>query len=59
MADIYLADIYRRYGLGDKLLRALAGGFGGQVADMSWPRPVCDAVRRPATPVLLEGMGVS
>ncbi|MFF3544780.1 hypothetical protein ACFYXD_23375 [Streptomyces platensis] len=35
--DFWVADIYRRYGLGNTLLRALAGGFGCQVADVSWP----------------------
>ncbi|MEU1099526.1 GNAT family N-acetyltransferase [Streptomyces tibetensis] len=43
---IWVADVYRRQGVGVLLVQALADEFGCKVADVSWSTPVSDAGRR-------------
>ncbi|MFF7702879.1 GNAT family N-acetyltransferase [Streptomyces lydicus] len=56
---IWVADTYRRKGVGATLVQALADDFGCQVADVSWSSPVSDAGRRLARRVSPEGIWVS
>lgn len=56
---IWVADIYRRQGVGALLVQALADDFGCQVADVSWSTPVSDAGRRLAGRVSPQGIWVS
>ncbi|MFD0292006.1 GNAT family N-acetyltransferase [Streptomyces sp. NPDC127118] len=56
---IWVADIYRRQGIGATLVRALADDFGCQVPDVSWSTPVSGAGRRLARRGSSKGIWVS
>ncbi|QEV21147.1 GNAT family N-acetyltransferase [Streptomyces alboniger] len=56
---IWVADVYRRQGVGATLVQALADDFGCQVADVSWSTPVSDAGRRLASRVSPKGIWIS
>ncbi|MEV5778390.1 GNAT family N-acetyltransferase [Streptomyces antimycoticus] len=43
---IWVADAYRRQGIGATLVRALADDFGCQVTDVSWSTPISNAGQR-------------
>ncbi|WP_128507736.1 GNAT family N-acetyltransferase [Streptomyces inhibens] len=53
---VWVADAYRRQGVGSTLVQALADGFGCQVADVSWSAPISDAGRRLACRLSPEGI---
>ncbi|MEJ8643725.1 GNAT family N-acetyltransferase [Streptomyces sp. MS1.HAVA.3] len=56
---IWVADAYRRQGVGATLVQALADDFGCQVADVSWSNPISGAGRRLARRISPEGVWVS
>ncbi|MFD8096865.1 GNAT family N-acetyltransferase [Streptomyces malaysiensis] len=56
---IWVADAYRRRGVGAALVQALTDDFGCQIADMSWSTPISNAGRRLARRVSPEGIWVS
>lgn len=56
---IWVADCYRKKGVGAILVQALADDFGCQAAEVSWSTPVSDAGRRLARRVSPEGIWVS
>ncbi|WP_411144906.1 GNAT family N-acetyltransferase [Streptomyces sp. x-80] len=56
---IWVADIYRRQGVGAMLVQALADDFGCQVADVSWSTPVSDAGQQLARRVSPQGIWIS
>ncbi|MFE2049704.1 GNAT family N-acetyltransferase [Streptomyces sp. NPDC059459] len=56
---IWVADAYRRRGVGGTLVRTLADDFACEVADVSWSTPVSDAGRRLARRLSPQGIWVS
>ncbi|MFD0410458.1 GNAT family N-acetyltransferase [Kitasatospora sp. NPDC127116] len=56
---IWVADSYRRKGVGTTLVQTLADGSGYQVTDVSWSTPVSDAGRHLARRISPEGIWVS
>ena len=56
---IWVADVYRRQGIGTTLVQALADDFGCQVADVSWSSPISYAGRHLARRLSPEGVWVS
>ncbi|WP_405389600.1 GNAT family N-acetyltransferase [Streptomyces sp. NBC_01102] len=56
---IWVADAYRRRGVGAKLVQALASDSGRQVADVSWSTPISDAGRHLARGLSPDGIWVS
>ncbi|MCP3820320.1 ESCO1/2 family N-acetyltransferase [Streptomyces sp. A3M-1-3] len=56
---IWVADAYRRQGVGATLVRALAADFGCEVADVSWSSPISDAGRRLARRLSPEGIWIN
>lgn len=56
---IWVADAYRRQGVGAALVQALADDFGCQIADVSWSTPISNAGRPLARRVSPEGIWVS
>ncbi|WP_369271124.1 GNAT family N-acetyltransferase [Streptomyces sp. R11] len=56
---VWVADVYRRQGIGAKLVQNLADDFGCQVADVSWSTPISDAGQRLARRLSPEGIWVS
>ncbi|MEU6661780.1 GNAT family N-acetyltransferase [Streptomyces sp. NPDC046821] len=56
---IWVADVYRRQGVGATLLEALAEDFGCQIADVSWSTPVSSPGLRLARRVSPEGIWIS
>ncbi|MFJ8535741.1 hypothetical protein [Streptomyces sp. NPDC093591] len=56
---IWVADTYRRHGVGATLVRALADDFGCQVADASWSTPISDLGQRLARRLSPEGIWIS
>lgn len=43
---IWVADVYRRQGIGATLVQALADDFGGKPADVSWSTPISESGQR-------------
>ncbi|WP_158933530.1 GNAT family N-acetyltransferase [Streptomyces sp. NRRL S-1868] len=56
---VWVADVYRRQGVGAMLVRALADDFGCQVRDVSWSTPISDAGLRLARRLSPEGIWIS
>ncbi|MFH9426794.1 GNAT family N-acetyltransferase [Streptomyces sp. NPDC017615] len=56
---IWVADAYRRQGVGGTLVQALADDFACEIADVSWSSPVSDSGRRLARRLSPEGVWVS
>ncbi|MEU4068404.1 GNAT family N-acetyltransferase [Streptomyces wedmorensis] len=56
---IWVADAYRRQGLGATLVQALADDFGCQVTDVSWSSPISTAGLSLARQLSPEGIWVS
>ncbi|MGA5559752.1 GNAT family N-acetyltransferase [Streptomyces platensis] len=56
---VWVADSYRRQGVGATLVQALADDFGCQIPDVSWSSPVSDAGQRLARRVSPAGIWVS
>ncbi|MBV9025118.1 MAG: GNAT family N-acetyltransferase [Streptomycetaceae bacterium] len=56
---IWVADTYRRQGIGATLVQALADDFGNRVADVSWSTPISDAGQRLARRLSPEGIWIS
>jgi GNAT superfamily N-acetyltransferase len=56
---IWVADAYRRRGVGAGLVRALADDSGCRVADVSWSTPISDAGQRLARRLSPDGVWVS
>ncbi|MEV1009850.1 GNAT family N-acetyltransferase [Streptomyces sp. NPDC049881] len=56
---IWVADFYRRQGVGATLVQALADDFGCQVTDVSWSSPLSDAGRRLARRISPEAIWIS
>ncbi|MBF9069197.1 GNAT family N-acetyltransferase [Streptacidiphilus fuscans] len=57
---IWVADSYRRHGVGATLVQALADDFGCRIADVSWSNPISGGGRRRlARRVSPEGVWVS
>ncbi|MFD4864604.1 GNAT family N-acetyltransferase [Streptomyces sp. NPDC058412] len=56
---VWVADAYRRQGVGATIVQALADDFGCQVADVSWSSPISDAGRRLARRISPSGVWVS
>lgn len=56
---IWVADSYRRKGLGATLVQELADDFGCQIADVSWSTPISDAGRCLARQLSPGGVWIS
>ncbi|MFD7450985.1 GNAT family N-acetyltransferase [Kitasatospora sp. NPDC059827] len=56
---IWVADVYRRQGIGATLVQALADDFGCPIADVSWQSPLSESGRHLARRVSPEGIWVS
>jgi GNAT superfamily N-acetyltransferase len=56
---LWVADIYRRQGVGATLVRALAGDFGCAISDVSWSNPISEAGCHLARRLSPEGIWVS
>jgi len=55
---VWVADSYRRQGIGATLVQALADDFECRVADVSWSTPVSEAGRSLAHRISPEGVWV-
>lgn len=56
---IWVADTYRRQGIGATLVQALADDFGCQATDVSWSTPISAAGRRLARRISPEGIWIN
>ncbi|MEU4296672.1 GNAT family N-acetyltransferase [Kitasatospora aureofaciens] len=56
---IWVADSYRRKGVGATLVQTLANDSGCEATDVSWSTPVSDAGRRLARRISPEGIWIS
>ncbi|WP_435107188.1 GNAT family N-acetyltransferase [Nocardiopsis synnemataformans] len=56
---VWVANVYRRQGVGATLVQALADDFGCKVTDVSWSTPISDAGLRLARRISPEGTWVS
>lgn len=56
---VWVADCYRRRGVGATLVQALADDFGCQVADVSWSTPISKAGQRLARRLSPESVWIS
>ncbi|MGP3977285.1 hypothetical protein ACTWQF_25405 [Streptomyces sp. 8N114] len=56
---VWVADVYRRQGVGATLVHTLADDFGCQIADVSWSTPLSDAGRRFARQLSPAGIWVT
>ncbi|MFJ2626943.1 GNAT family N-acetyltransferase [Streptomyces sp. NPDC087532] len=56
---IWVADLYRRQGIGATLVQALADDFGCQITDVSWSTPVSNAGQRLAARISPLGIWIS
>ncbi|MGW8359242.1 GNAT family N-acetyltransferase [Streptomyces wedmorensis] len=56
---VWVADVYRRQGVGATLVQALADDFGSPVAEVSWSTPISRSGRQLARRLSPDGVWVS